>query len=242
MIHRDPRGAPRRGTLALLGRAALVAVCWLVGASLASWTSPLPRSGPIALAASAPPAAPADAAAPPPALAASAPNPAHTVQPAPGDAVPPIPSGPGSDGRFHLSLAQLAAYPYRLPSEDEMKRIGTDTAKLPGQIPPEVMALGGKPVVVDGFLLPIDMGAEVIRRFVLSPSVAGCCWGGPTKMNDWIDVHVDDAKLGRRLMQMDQALPIRVWGKLEVGPKISDGFVESVYRMVPDDVRPRPAS
>ncbi|MBK7976090.1 MAG: DUF3299 domain-containing protein [Deltaproteobacteria bacterium] len=231
------RARPRRRRTSL-ARAALVAACWLLGASLVSSTSPLRRPGPIAFAAGvpAPDAAPGGAAAP----GAAAPNPAHTVGAPAGEPIAPVSATPGPDGRFHVSLAQLSAYPYRLPSESDMARIGSDPARFPDPIPPAILALAGKPVAVDGFILPIDMGAEVIRRFVLSPSVASCCWGGPTKVNDWIDIHVSDAKLGRRLMTLDQALPVRVWGKLEVGPKIVDGFVESLYRMALDDVRPRP--
>ncbi len=258
MKERERAGGSRGGT-ARWRRASVVALVWLVGSSITASRSPVRRMGPISYSRGSsaakspftwfwtePTMALADsgsggAGASPGAPAAGAPNPAHTVMPPSGSHAPSIPTEPAADGTYPLSLAQLSSFDYQVPSDDDVKNADDDASKLPDQIPAPVHALDGKSVSLDGFILPLDIGTDEIRRFVLSPSLAGCCWGGPTKMNDWVDVHVSKKDLGERLSRMDPTVPITVWGKLAVGAVIENGWVASLYRMELERVAPREA-
>ncbi len=169
------------------------------------------------------------------------PNPAHTVIPASGVPVAPLPTRPAADGTYHLSLAQLGSFDYQMPSSADLERTSGDPKGLTDQIPSALRALDGKRVSIDGFILEMDFDDRQIRRFLLSPSVPGCCWGGPTKMNDWVDVSVPSRSLAARLATMDDTAPITAVGRLAVGEMIEGGFLVSLYRMVADQVGPRVA-
>ena len=102
-------------------------------------------------------------------------------------------------------------------------------------LPPEVLALDGKRVAVSGFM--DSMGElQSIREFVLSESVAGCCFGTPPGLNQLVLVTMKGRK---GVAYSDDA--IVVIGTLRVGEVRDGDFVTSVFRLEATEVKPTAA-
>ncbi|MHC4937222.1 MAG: hypothetical protein ACYTGJ_13565 [Planctomycetota bacterium] len=150
-----------------------------------------------------------------------------------GDPVRPRPetSTPeGGDARA-ISFQQLAGFEYETVDPLSMLQGGREPKT---DIPPEIEALTGERVVVDGFLMPTIFDGGKVERFLLTRSYITCCFGDVLNMNEVIDVTVGpDLEVSYFL----SGQPVTVTGWFEVGEKKSEfGYVESIYRLVAEEV------
>lgn len=124
------------------------------------------------------------------------------------------------------SFAELASYLYIEPQ----RLAGIPTESAFSTIPPEIRALHGQRVYVDGFMMPLDYDGGV-RMFVLNASYDMCQFGAPSIPNQRIDVTMTK---DRRTVYVHT--PIRVFGTLEVGEEFDRGQLVSIYRMKADGI------
>jgi hypothetical protein len=94
------------------------------------------------------------------------------------------------------------------------------------KVPDAILALNGRQVAIDGFMLPIDYDDGGVTRFLLNASFDMCQFGAPSAVNERVDVTMTD---GRRTVFTHR--PIRVYGQFEVGERREGGRLVSLYRM-----------
>jgi hypothetical protein len=107
------------------------------------------------------------------------------------------------------------------------------SVNLDVQIPDEIKAFNGKPVAIQGFMLPADVEKGKIRSFFLLKDQMMCCFGVIPRINDWVYVHVDEAKQIRDYPDT----PVTVLGTLRVGQEFENGVLLGVYHMQIDEMR-----
>jgi hypothetical protein len=103
------------------------------------------------------------------------------------------------------------------------------------KLPDAVTKLNGKKVALAGYMMTLDE-VENIREFLIVESLWSCCFGVPPNVNQVILIKIE----GRRGTEYS-SLPVMIAGTLDVGEKIEDGFVTSVYRLKvdsPQNVKP----
>lgn len=139
-----------------------------------------------------------------------------------------------SKGNFlPLSFAYLSSFEYEVPDPFAMKEMTEDEIKRIGdQVPPYITKLNQKLVAVKGFMVPIDVEGDKIISFILTYSRAACCFGQMPWYNEWIYVEMKDGQKA----EFYNDIPITVYGDLEVGEEIEDGFVISLFRMKATEV------
>jgi hypothetical protein len=91
-------------------------------------------------------------------------------------------------------------------------------------LPPEVRALEGQRVTLDGFLLPL-YEFENIREFALVGNHWSCCFGVPPALNGLIKVRLGDAEAGLA----NTSDPLRIVGTFRVREEMRDGHVVWIY-------------
>lgn len=152
--------------------------------------------------------------------------------PAPAAAAPaaPVPTGDYKDITFQV----LAGYKYIEPVPREgAKPEEIEAERKKNQIPADVLALNGSKATVEGWMVPMQVDDNGgVKSFVLVKTQPQCCFGDTQKMNEWIDVSMPAGQTAE--FNVDR--PVKVYGQLEVGEKIEDGFVLSIYRMKADKV------
>lgn len=184
--------------------------------SSASISNPAPS--PQAVAASS-----AEAAADPAARLESELNEALNVASASGDG---ILSATGKDeGEYKfVAFDTLAGYEYFLTPLNESS---LNKEEPEDQIPKHIRALDQQKVVIEGYMVPIDVEGERIQSFILTNSMMMCCYGAMPWINEWIFVEME----GDEGAGFFNDVVIRTKGILEVGEEIEDGMVISLYRM-----------
>lgn len=100
------------------------------------------------------------------------------------------------------------------------------------KLPDDVKALHGKKVAIAGYMMALDE-VENIREFLLVESLWSCCFGTPPTVNQVLVVRIE----GKKGIDYTSG-PIQIAGILDVGEKVEDGFVTSVYRLKADKVLP----
>lgn len=94
--------------------------------------------------------------------------------------------------------------------------------------PPEVLALDGRSVALEGFVQPIEARGRKIVLFALLPFPPSCLFGGMLRPDQQVEASAH--ALGG--LELHPFLPIRVEGKLSVGEEMdSFGFVRSLFRL-----------
>jgi hypothetical protein len=101
-----------------------------------------------------------------------------------------------------------------------------------GNIPPDVIALNGSKVRLNGYMIPMDQ-AESITEFALVPSLFSCCFGQPPQIQHTIVVHVPKGKAVSYYPD-----EISVEGTLTVDEKKEDGFIVSIFEVDTTSVKP----
>lgn len=100
-----------------------------------------------------------------------------------------------------------------------------------GGIPDDVTRLSGSKIRLRGFMMPMDQ-AEHVTRFALVPSLFSCCFGQPPQVQHTIVVEC--AKGQEVAFSPDEVV---VEGKLKVQETKDDGYVVSIFELVPSSVQ-----
>jgi hypothetical protein len=133
------------------------------------------------------------------------------------------------DGKYKkVTFRALGSYEYEVPDPQEIRE-SADPTKVPeDQVPAEIKGLDGEPVVLAGFMVPIELtrDGEVVS-FALTQDQMFCCYGVPPKMHEWVMVEMADGETA----PFSNDLPVATFGELTVGEEIEDGYVLSLYRM-----------
>ncbi len=130
-------------------------------------------------------------------------------------------------GFQYVGFNILSGYDWEMPDPLD------PTAKPPvNVIPPGVKALSGKQVFLKGFMLPLDLDANGVTKFMLNAALDMCYFGAPVRLNDWVMVTMT----GTRKAKFTH-LPTAVWGTLEVGEEVRNGRIVSIYRLSAVDAK-----
>jgi len=95
------------------------------------------------------------------------------------------------------------------------------------QVPPRILALNKKKVIITGFMVPIEFKRDSVRSFLLVRIQMMCCFGAMIGMNEWVMVQMD----GEKRTTFVQDVPTTVYGELDAGEDIENGMVMSLYRL-----------
>lgn len=130
-------------------------------------------------------------------------------------------------GFQYVGFNVLSGYDWEMPDPLD------PGAKLPPNvIPPSVKGLNGKQVYLKGFMLPLDLDANGVTKFMLNASIDMCYFGAPVRLNDWVMVTMKGPKKAKFTH-----LPTAVWGVLEVGEEVRNGRTVSIYRLTAEDAK-----
>jgi hypothetical protein len=129
------------------------------------------------------------------------------------------------------SFSLLSGFVYS-PEGFEPTILGKAGANRP-RIPDEVMQLNGTDVKIDGFMLPLDFNGVGVGLFILNANQDRCGLGAPTVINELIVVTMTQH---RRTVLTH--MPIRVFGRFQVGEERRDGRLASLYRMDAEAIGP----
>jgi hypothetical protein len=132
-----------------------------------------------------------------------------------------------------LDFALLSNFEYRQPTAKEWQAdpeaVRNSGAK---RIPPELLALSGTKVAIEGFMNPIDFDREGVKSFALVHNSIGCCFGMFPRMNEWVSV----VMTGDRKAEFYSVEPATVYGVFEVGEEFEGAYVVSLFRIKADHV------
>lgn len=128
-----------------------------------------------------------------------------------------------------LSFDTLAGYSYEFPNMDGKP---LKPGEFKSQIPAKIKELDGKKIALKGFMIPLQFEDNGSKRFIISQFVPSCCFGDTIKMTQWIDVQMGDGKRSK----VFSSEPIVVFGTLNVGEELENGYVSSLYRLKADEV------
>jgi hypothetical protein len=136
-------------------------------------------------------------------------------------------AGEAPKGFQYVGFNILSGYDWEMPDP-------LDPGAKPPQnvIPPSVKALNGKPVYLKGFMLPLDLDAQGVTKFMLNAALDMCYFGAPVRLNDWVMVTMTGTKKAKFTH-----LPTAVWGVLEVGEEVRNGRTVSIYRLAAADAK-----
>jgi hypothetical protein len=126
------------------------------------------------------------------------------------------------------SFQLLSSFPYV-----SIASPATRQSAIRPPIPPQVLALRGRQVAIDGFMLPLDITSDGVRTFLLNASYDMCQYGAPMVINQQVEVAMSE---GRRTAYTH--FPLRVYGTLDVGEVFQRGELVSLYRMRAEAVGP----
>lgn len=142
--------------------------------------------------------------------------------------------GKTKDGEFFkMTFSQLASFEYALPDRDEVLARVAEGKELDNQIPEAIKALDGEKVLIVGYMVPIDVKPNGdIVEFALTENQMFCCFGVPPAMNEWLLVDME----GDTSTEFFSDMPVGVYGTIEMGEEILDGYIMSIYRMVATEV------
>lgn len=125
------------------------------------------------------------------------------------------------DGNTIIGFSQIANFKYVEPIAGK-----PETLKK-GQFPASVMALDGKSVVMEGFMIPLEMDAENrVSVFFLARNTLACCQGRIPDINEVVEVSFEEP------VKFSPDILLRVKGSFHVGEVFDEfGYLMSVYRM-----------
>jgi hypothetical protein len=124
------------------------------------------------------------------------------------------------------------------PEERERAEYGRLSFKLlagfpisTGSVPAPILALDGHKAAVDGYMLPLEMSAAGVSRFLLTANVDTCLFGVISPPNARIEVMMRES---HRVPYTH--LPLRAYGALSVQPQVESGWLAGLYWMAADFV------
>ncbi|MCC6145560.1 MAG: DUF3299 domain-containing protein [Candidatus Hydrogenedentes bacterium] len=138
------------------------------------------------------------------------------------------------DGNFtKISFAALGSFEYEVPDPEVVRNAPDPAAAVGKQVPEPIVKLNESPVVIVGFMVPIDVDKEGrVKSFALTQNQMFCCYGIPPAMNQWLMVEMAEGTYADFTMD----LPVAAYGNFDVGEEIEDGYILSLYRMTASEV------
>lgn len=132
-----------------------------------------------------------------------------------------------------LTFETLSSFDIREPDWDKMEDPAyIATLNLDEDIPPQIKALSGEKIEIEGFMLPLEGEDDRLQSFVLLENQLACCFGAIPLLNEWIYVKVPKRKKIRSL----QDELILLYGTLRVGAEFEDGMLNGIYHLELDRV------
>jgi len=132
-----------------------------------------------------------------------------------------------------VNFGSLGNYEYNVPYPEEIREAKNPMDVIGDQIPKEIKGLDKQKVVAVGYMMPIDVDRKGrIKSFALVEDLASCCYGIPPAMNEWIMVEMKEGEFAGYYND----IPTAVFGEIEVGEEIEDGYIMSLYRMEASEV------
>jgi len=141
---------------------------------------------------------------------------------------------PCHDG-VHLKVpfADLASYDYEVADPAKLRTAKDPKTLLGDQVPARIKALDGKPVLLVGFMVPIDVDKKGnVTQFALTQNQSFCCYGIPPGLTELVVVDMEAGKVA----PYSYDVPVAVYGTLKVGEDIDDGYILSLYRVTAGEV------
>lgn len=132
-----------------------------------------------------------------------------------------------------LPFNMLISYPFSEPNWAKMEDPAyIASLNLDEQISPEIQAMDGKKVEIQGFMLPLDMSEGNLRTFMLLKDQMACCFGNIPRLNEWVYVRVPKKKQ----IGVHQDVPITLFGTLRVGAKFEHEVLTGIYHLELDQM------
>jgi len=145
--------------------------------------------------------------------------PAAPAAAAPATPVPAVPAAPAASDKFEsTSFDELAGFACAAYASD---------AKAKYEIPAKVLALNGKRIVIDGYMMPLQYEAGGARKFLLMRFKFGCCYAVAPKINEWIEVTMEGGSVADYMPDTIAS----VWGVLDIKEEQRDGVASGLYKI-----------
>lgn len=133
-----------------------------------------------------------------------------------------------------LNFNMLTSYPFREPNWAKMDDPAyVASLKLDEQISPQIQAMNGKKVEIQGFMLPLDMLEGHLRTFMLLKDQMACCYGNIPRLNEWVYVRVPKKKE----INIHQDVLVTLFGTLRVGAKFEREVLTGIYHLELDRIQ-----
>ena len=133
-----------------------------------------------------------------------------------------------------LTFNMLTGYPFIEPNWAKMEDPAyIASLNLDEQISPEIQAMDGKKVEIQGFMLPLDMLEGNLRTFMLLKDQMACCFGNLPRLNEWVYVRVPKQKK----INIHQDIVITLLGTLRVGAKFEGEVLTGIYHLELDEIQ-----
>ena len=133
-----------------------------------------------------------------------------------------------------LTFNMLTSYPFREPNWAKMADpIYIASLRLDEQISPQIQAMNGKKVEVEGFMLPLDMSEGNLRTFMLLKDQLACCFGNMPRLNEWVYVRVPKEKK----INIHQDVLVTLFGTFRVGSKFEGEVLTGIYHLELDKLQ-----
>jgi hypothetical protein len=133
-------------------------------------------------------------------------------------AAPATPAPANSDKFESTSFDELSGFECAVSASDA-------NGKYP--IPAKVLALSGRKVVVDGYMMPLAYEAGGAKKFLLMRYRFGCCYAVTPKINEWIEVTMQGGSVADYLPDTIAT----VWGVLDIKEELRDGVASGLYKL-----------
>jgi hypothetical protein len=128
------------------------------------------------------------------------------------------------DGYLQVGFERLSAFPVVMPTADT-----NGVASKPAiPLPAEIMALNGKKIFLQGFMLPLKQDDSRVTEFFFLKNQNLCCFGKCPKPNEWMHVTMPVGK-GIPFGRIDCV--VTVWGTLHVGAIHSHSQMAGIYSL-----------
>jgi hypothetical protein len=95
------------------------------------------------------------------------------------------------------------------------------------EIPAKILALSGKKIAIDGYMMPLAYEAGGTKKFLLMRYRFGCCYAVPPMLNEWIEV-----TMAKGVADYIPDTLSTVSGVLTVKEETRDGAATGLYTMV----------